>query len=142
LLKEYQERGRAGGIIDRRFGENDPSMSLEDRMLERFTRERQRASRGAMFNLDDDEEGEELTHYGQKLSLLEQEDDFEEAGLRLRENEDEEGKGLWFFFCFLEESLLFLIVPLGQIEAEVVKRAHFKGFDDEEEEEVRVTSFY
>src|ERR1700761_7468482 len=55
LLKEWEEKGRAGGIIDRRFGENDPSMGLEERMLERFTRERQRASKGVSFNLEDDD---------------------------------------------------------------------------------------
>jgi len=84
LLKEFQEKDRAGGIVDRRFGENDPSMSLEERMLERFTRERQRASRGAAFNLEDEDE---LTHYGQSLSKL---DDFDNVGLGLDDDEEEE----------------------------------------------------
>lgn len=77
LLKEYEEKDRAGGIVDRRFGENDPSMTPEERMLERFTRERQRSSKGVAFNLDDEEE---LTHYGQSLSKL---DDFDNTGLTL-----------------------------------------------------------
>ncbi|KAG6859312.1 hypothetical protein C0993_004134, partial [Termitomyces sp. T159_Od127] len=72
LLKEFSEKGRAGGVVDRRFGENDPSMSLEERMLERFTQERQRASKGMAFNLEDEDE---LTHYGQSLSKL---DDFDD----------------------------------------------------------------
>jgi nucleolar protein 14 len=50
-------------------------MSVEERMLERFTRERQRASKGMAFNL---EEEEDLTHYGQSLSKL---DDFDDIGL-------------------------------------------------------------
>ncbi|KAK7470165.1 nucleolar complex protein 14 [Stygiomarasmius scandens] len=83
LLKEWEERGRAGGIVDRRFGENDPTMSLEERMLERFTRERQKASRGSVFNLEDEDE---LTHYGQSLSKL---DDFDNVGLMDDEDEDE-----------------------------------------------------
>lgn len=83
LLKEYEEKDRAGGIVDRRFGENDPSMTPEERMLERFTRERQRSSKGVAFNLDDEEE---LTHYGQSLSKL---DDFDNTGLTLDEEEDE-----------------------------------------------------
>ncbi len=83
LLKEYQEKDRAGGIVDRRFGENDPSMSLEDRMLERFTRERQRASKGVAFNLEDEDE---LTHYGQSLSKM---DDFDDVGMVLDEEDDE-----------------------------------------------------
>ena len=52
-------------------------------MLERFTRERQRASRGDAFNLEDNDE---LTHYGQSLSKL---DDFDNVGLGLDDDEDE-----------------------------------------------------
>ncbi|KAK0499598.1 nucleolar protein 14 [Armillaria luteobubalina] len=107
LLKEFQEKDRAGGIVDRRFGENDPSMSLEDRMLERFTKERQRASRGAAFNLEDEDE---LTHYGQSLSKL---DDFDDVEMGLDDEEEEQ----------------------GQIDREVVQKAHFGGFGDEKEEE-------
>jgi len=80
-----EERGRVGGVVDRRFGENDPTMSLEERMLERFTRERQRSSKANVFNLDDEEE---LTHYGQSLSKL---DDFDNIGIPM--DEDEEGEG-------------------------------------------------
>ncbi|KAF8165696.1 nucleolar protein 14 [Crassisporium funariophilum] len=109
LLKEYEDKDRAGGIVDRRFGENDPTMSLEERMLERFTKERQRASRGVAFNLEDEDD---LTHYGQSLSKL---DDFDNVGLRM-ESEDEE-----------ETS--------GQIGRDVVSRTHFGGFGEEEEEE-------
>jgi nucleolar protein 14 len=68
--------------VDRRFGENDPTMSPEDRMLERFVRERQRTSRGTAFNLEDEDE---LTHYGQKLSTL---DDFGDLGLGADDDED------------------------------------------------------
>ncbi|EPQ58971.1 Nop14-like protein [Gloeophyllum trabeum ATCC 11539] len=112
LLKEYETKNHAGGVVDRRFGENDPSMSLEERMLERFTKERQRASKGDLFNLEDDDADMELTHYGQSLSKL---DDFDGAGLALDEDEDEETR--------------------GQIDSETVKAAHFGGFDDEEEGE-------
>ena len=58
-------------------------MTPEERMLERFTRERQRGSKGAAFNLEDEDE---LTHYGQSLSKL---DDFDTVGLGLDEEEDE-----------------------------------------------------
>jgi nucleolar protein 14 len=58
-------------------------MSLEERMLERFTRERQRTAKSAVFNLDDEEE---LTHYGQSLSKL---DDFDDRGLRPDDEDDE-----------------------------------------------------
>lgn len=88
-MKEWEDRNRAGGIVDRRFGENDPSMSLEERMLERFTRERQRASKGVAFNLEDEDE---LTHYGQSLSKL---DDFDNIGLEL-DSEGEEETGTFY----------------------------------------------
>ncbi|KAF9238829.1 nucleolar protein 14 [Melanogaster broomeanus] len=105
LLKELEARGRVGGVVDRRFGENDPSMSLEERMLERFTKERQRSSKGSAFNLDDEEE---LTHYGQSLSNL---DDFDDIVMDDDEEEEE-----------------------GQLDRETVKRAHFGGFGDDEGE--------
>ncbi|KAI5982665.1 Nop14-like protein [Pisolithus albus] len=84
LLKELEERGRVGGIVDRRFGENDPSMSLEERMLERFTRERQRTSKADMFNLEDEEE---LTHYGQSLSKV---NDFDDFGIPMDDDDDDD----------------------------------------------------
>ncbi|KAH9002227.1 Nop14-like protein [Lactarius hatsudake] len=107
LLKEFEEKGRAGGIIDRRFGENDPTLTPEERMLERFTRERQRASNGT-FNLEDDAD---LTHCGQSLSKL---DDFDDVGLRL-DSDEEDAK--------------------GQIDGDIVKGSHFGGFGGESEDE-------
>ncbi|EUC56175.1 Nop14 family protein [Rhizoctonia solani AG-3 Rhs1AP] len=106
LLVEYDQKDRAGGIVDRRFGENDATMTPEERMLERFTHERQRQAKGAAFNLEDDED---LTHYGQSLNAL---DDFDGAGIEL--DDDEES---------------------GQIDANVVRHDHFGGFDDEEDDE-------
>lgn len=58
-------------------------MAPEERMLERFTRERQRTSKGDVFNLEDEEE---LTHYGQSLSKL---DDFDNIGLDFGDEEEE-----------------------------------------------------
>ncbi|CAE7230914.1 unnamed protein product, partial [Rhizoctonia solani] len=106
LLVEYDQKDRAGGIVDRRFGESDATMNPEERMLERFTRERQRQAKGAAFNLEDEEE---LTHYGRSLNAL---DDFDGAGIEL--DDDEES---------------------GQIDANVVRHDHFGGFDDEKEDE-------
>ncbi|KAJ7173755.1 nucleolar protein 14 [Mycena filopes] len=108
LLVEYEAKGRAGGIVDRRFGENDPSMSVEERMLERFTKERQRTSRGVAFNLEDEDE---LTHYGQSLSKF---DDFDNSGLRLGDEDDEES---------------------GQLNPDIVGKTHFGGFSDDEEDD-------
>lgn len=106
LLVEYQDKDRSGGVLDRRFGENDPTMTPEERMLERFTRERQRESKGALFNL---EEEDELTHYGQSLSKL---DDFDNVGLGLDDEDDEDR---------------------GQIDPKTVQKVHFGGFGSEED---------
>ena len=68
-IEEQQSRRKVGGILDKRFGENDPSMAPEEKMLERFTREKQvRHKNSSAFDLEDDEGGE-LTHMGQSLSL-------------------------------------------------------------------------
>ena len=69
LLPELLDRNRAGAFLDRRFGEANPHLSLEEKNLERFTKERQqrlKAGKGALFNL---EEEDELTHYGKSLAL-------------------------------------------------------------------------
>lgn len=84
-----------GGVVDRRFGENDPSMSLEERMLERFTKERQRASKASAFNLENEDE---LTHYGQSLSRL---DDFDDIFMPVDEDDGEEGE-----YCLTCEGLV------------------------------------
>lgn len=88
-----QSRNRVGGIIDKRFGENDPSMAPEDKMLERFTQEKQRGHKNSSaFDLEDDEFSGELTHMGQSLSLDGPaiRDDFEEEGLELSDADDHE----------------------------------------------------
>lgn len=102
-----KNKNRRGGIIDKRFGENNPHLTPEEKMLERFTREKQKTVRTSMFNLEDDEDIS-LTHYGQSLSTM---DDFDDAGLGLSD-EDEN----------------------GQMDKNVVSKLHFGGFDDEEEE--------
>ncbi|CAO1624935.1 unnamed protein product [Parajaminaea phylloscopi] len=76
LLPEWQNRNRSGTFIDRRFGESDETMTPEERMLERFTREKQRqqqpkGKKASLFNLNDDEgQEEELTHFGRSLSAM------------------------------------------------------------------------
>lgn len=87
LLPEWRDRNKSGSFVDRRFGENgSDNLSLEDKMLERFTRERQsRAGKSSMFNLDDAEE-EGLTHYGKSLNDL---DDYDDIHLSEEEQEGE-----------------------------------------------------
>ncbi|KAK3804757.1 MAG: Nop14-like protein [Linnemannia elongata] len=104
LLQELQKKNKAGGVIDKRFGEDNPNMTPEEKMLERFTREKQsRAKGGAMFNL---EEESDLTHYGQSLAGL---DDFDEDGLGYSDDDDDNR---------------------GAIGGDIVSHSHFGGFDE------------
>ncbi|KAG9505784.1 hypothetical protein J7337_002756 [Fusarium musae] len=89
LLVEMQRRNKVGGILDRRFGENDPTMAPEDKMLERFAREKQRShKKNSMFDLEDDDASEGLTHMGKSLSFDDM-DDFKEDDLE--EDYDSDG---------------------------------------------------
>ncbi|KAL4888706.1 nucleolar protein 14 [Aspergillus ambiguus] len=93
LLRELHMRNKVGGIHDRRFGEDDPNMTPEEKAAERFARESQRKMRKeSMFNLEDDDDDEEfqLTHKGQTLSFGDDmpQDDFEERDLGDGEEDD------------------------------------------------------
>lgn len=87
LLPEYLARHKSGSFVDRRFGEDGSSgLTIEEKMLERFTKERQsRVGKASLYNLDDGEE-EGLTHYGKSLNDL---DDYDDIHLS-----DEEGEWL------------------------------------------------
>ncbi|POR38253.1 Putative nucleolar complex protein 14 [Tolypocladium paradoxum] len=92
LLVDMQHRNKVGGIIDRRFGENDPTMAPEDKMLERFAREKQRShKRSSMFDLEEDEPLEGgLTHMGKSLTFDDEGlvDDFQEDDLEMDYDSD------------------------------------------------------
>ncbi|KAJ9242546.1 hypothetical protein DTO169E5_3109 [Paecilomyces variotii] len=85
LLRDLHSKNRVGGIMDRRFGENDPTMTPEQRAAERFARENERKFRKeSLFNLEDDEDEEiQLTHGGQSLSFDQDgmADDFQETDI-------------------------------------------------------------
>ncbi|CAK9439107.1 uncharacterized protein LODBEIA_P33310 [Lodderomyces beijingensis] len=85
---EKRKKGRTGGILDKRFGENDVGLSQEEKMLARFTRERQaatantRGKKRGLYSLESEEEEEDddeddddnnggfqLTHSGHALSF-------------------------------------------------------------------------
>ncbi|KAJ5092198.1 hypothetical protein NUU61_007068 [Penicillium alfredii] len=91
LLKEINSRNKVGGLVDRRFGENDPTMTPEERAAERFARESQRKMRKeSMFNLEDEEDEFQLTHMGQSLDLDQtNRDDFEAGDLEDQESDDD-----------------------------------------------------
>ena len=73
-------RNKTGGIRDQRFGENDASMTYEEKMAQRFMREKQSHHKTSIFDLEDDEPIDGLTHMGKSLSFPEK-DDFEETDL-------------------------------------------------------------
>lgn len=83
--------------MDRRFGENDPTMTPEEKALERFVKEKQRGSKKAsIFNLEDDDgDQEELTHFGRSLSLTgtKRLDDYDEAEMNNSNNDDASVEG-------------------------------------------------
>jgi nucleolar protein 14 len=88
---ERRRRHKVGGIWDKRFGENDPTMAPEEKMLERFTREKQKGhQKSSAFDLEDEDEPGELTHMGQSLSLDGPaiKDDFDEEDLKLSDADD------------------------------------------------------
>lgn len=84
LLVEMERRNKVGGILDRRFGEDDPNMTPEEKMMERFALEKLRLhKKRSMFDLEDDEPSEGLTHGGKSLAFDGPDivDDFDEADL-------------------------------------------------------------
>ena len=79
--------------MDRRFGENDPTMTPEERAAERFARESQKKLRKeSMFNLEDEEEEMQLTHMGQSLFGADGErDDFKEDDIERSDDDSDTG---------------------------------------------------
>lgn len=88
-----QRRNKTGGIIDRRIGENDPTMNPEERALQRFVQEKQHKKGGAsLFDLEDDEDGVALTHMGHALDVdgKDMKDDFDMGDLSGSEGSDDD----------------------------------------------------
>lgn len=89
---EKQQHNKTGGLVDRRFGENNSNLLREEKMLERFTRERQASAKKNVFSLGSDDEEEEddddggfmLTHAGKALD-----DSMGETGKRYHDEEPE-----------------------------------------------------
>ncbi|KAI9350805.1 nucleolar protein 14 [Obelidium mucronatum] len=105
LKVEMEKKNRVGGMVDRRFGENNPNLSVEDKMMERFMREQKGKStrNSSLFNLEE----EDLTHMGQSISGM---DDYAlESGLERVDDEE------------------------GNIDRDTVKFSHFGGFEDDED---------
>ncbi|RLN46436.1 hypothetical protein BBJ28_00008403 [Nothophytophthora sp. Chile5] len=100
LGAEYKARNKSNAFRDKRLGEQDASLSLEDKMIARFQTERKRKLRNAAaFALhDSDSEQEEddenalfLTHKGSKLADDDY-DRFNADGPLEEDDETEEGR--------------------------------------------------
>ncbi|KAF2869303.1 nucleolar protein 14 [Massariosphaeria phaeospora] len=89
LLPEMHRRNKVGGILDRRIGENDPTMTLDDRMMARFEREQQRKRGGNVFDLEDGDDAAELTHGGRSLMFDDDaQEDYNAASVEGSDDED------------------------------------------------------
>jgi nucleolar protein 14 len=92
LLPELSRKNKVGGILDRRIGEEDPTMSMEDKMMARFEREQQRKRGGNAFDLEDAEDEMELTHGGKALEFDEGdigEEDYDAASVSGSSDEED-----------------------------------------------------
>ena len=90
LLQDYRSTKKSNSILDKRFGESDPTMSLEEKMFLRFQKERSKKARNSsLYNLGDEGEEAMLTHKGQILgeSNVMDHDDFASS------DDDEAGSG-------------------------------------------------
>jgi nucleolar protein 14 len=105
LLVEYNASKKDNVFKDRRFGEDDPSLSLEEKMLLRFQKERQKRARksgAGRFNLEHDDEADDddddyggltLTHKGKALGG-DGEDDYQDKDGLASSDEEDGGHGL------------------------------------------------
>ncbi|KXT07637.1 hypothetical protein AC578_10186 [Pseudocercospora eumusae] len=95
LLPEMRRRNKVGGLVDRRIGEGDAGMTPEEKAVQRFAREKERAAKGkSLFDLegsdDDATTGFKLTHGGKGLDGLEG-DDFGESVSGGSDDESDDG---------------------------------------------------
>jgi nucleolar protein 14 len=97
---------KAGSFSDKRFGENNTDMSLDDKLMARYVAEKK--SRSQQFNIDDGGSEDELalTHFGQSLSTMP-----DEMFNKRPMSDDEEGH--------------------GGLDKHTVNAANFGGFMDE-----------
>lgn len=103
----------ASAFVDRRFGENDATLSLEDKMMARYVahRSHSRSSAQQSFSLaddpDDDPDDANLTHLGHSLAAM-PDDMFRR---RPHSHDDDEAA--------------------GELDKHTVRTAHFGGFPSE-----------
>ncbi|UJR15870.1 hypothetical protein I4U23_002796 [Adineta vaga] len=89
LLKELNSVFKKSTFIDHRIGENDPTLTADERLMQRLIAERSKTRPGkeSRYNLNDEED---LTHYGQSLSKS---DELNQKPVIDDYDDDEPGKG-------------------------------------------------
>ncbi|CAL8463440.1 g2974 [Coccomyxa elongata] len=87
LLVEYKELQKSNAFVDRRFGEDDSSLTEEEKALARFQRQRMKELTGTKFSLPDHDEEDELTHMGRALA----DDDIKAVGRPDLDDDDDGG---------------------------------------------------
>ena len=89
LVEDFQSIKKSNSFADRRFGEADADLSLEDKMFLRFQKERvKKARNSSLFNLDSGEQDFVMTHKGQVLG----EDNAADEDWRSDDDDDGNGK--------------------------------------------------
>ncbi|CAF1132365.1 unnamed protein product [Adineta ricciae] len=90
LLKELNSVFKKSTFIDHRLGENDPTLTADERLMQRLIAERSKARPGreSRYNLNDEED---LTHYGQSLSKSDELN--QKPVIDEYDDDDEPGKG-------------------------------------------------
>eukprot|EP00644_Phytophthora_capsici_P009914 jgi/Phyca11/529155/estExt2_fgenesh1_pm.C_PHYCAscaffold_390039 len=96
LGAEFKARNKSNVFKDKRLGEQDPTLSMEDKMMARFQTERKRklrnASAFALHDSDSEQEGEDdslfLTHKGARIG----EDDYDQLNADGPLEEDDEDR--------------------------------------------------
>lgn len=120
-MEEYANRYKSSAFIDRRFGENDNTMSVEDKIFQRFTKEAQRKlNRSARsfldssLHVDDDDDGSDNERGGFQLT---------HGGKALSQHLDKEDSSDMSDFDDTSDN------ETGHIDKETVSASHFGGFD-------------
>lgn len=86
LGREMQEKHKIGTLIDKRFGEKNSQLSSEEKLLQRFMKEKTKKFRSENhFSLNQEDE---LTHMGQSL------DSFAESGLEKMHSDSDDDNGM------------------------------------------------
>ncbi|KAK6185807.1 hypothetical protein SNE40_007956 [Patella caerulea] len=115
LLKEYQGRHKVNKLIDKRIGEKDQNLTLEEKMMQRYALERKNEEKkGSIYSLNEDED---LTHYGQSLSNIEK---FDNPVVSDEDEDDDDIK---------------------RLKAKIVAEEHFGGFLTKKSDEETQKSF-